>query len=132
METFTVLLAAAANFLCLFLFIALNRLDRTVNEERDLNDRRDENCRKAHMEAARCMDAANSLIAKLAENAAALSNRTNELERRLHCVEEDLEKIPVEEVKAETERLERFNDGIASIMSYGPDVPRLNKDAVTK
>lgn len=55
-----------------------------------------------------------------------------ELERRLHCVEEDLEKIPVEEAKAETERLERFNDGIASIMSYGPDVPRLNKDAVTK
>ena len=55
-----------------------------------------------------------------------------ELERRLHCVEEDLEKIPVEEVKAEAERLERFNDGIASIMGYGPDVPRLNKDAVTK
>lgn len=60
------------------------------------------------------------------------TSRLVELERRIGCVENDLEKIPVEEVKAEAERLERFNDGIASIMSYGPDVPRLNKDAVTK
>ena len=55
-----------------------------------------------------------------------------ELERRLHCVEEDLEKIPVEEVNAEMQRLELFNDGIANIMGYGPDVPKLNREAVKK
>ena len=53
-----------------------------------------------------------------------------ELERRLHCVEEDLEKIPVEEVNAEVQRLELFNDGIANIMGYGPDVPKLNKEVL--
>ena len=96
----------------------LRMLSKEQREEQDVGNRRDEAYRKA--------------IASMAQNLIDQRERMNELERRLHCVEEDLEKIPVEEVKAETERLERFNDGIASIMSYGPDVPRLNKDAVQK
>lgn len=63
---------------------------------------------------------------------ARLSRVQVELERRLHCVEEDLEKIPVEEVNAERERLERFNDGISNILSYGPEVPKLNKEAARR
>jgi hypothetical protein len=58
------------------------------------------------------------------------TTKLTELERRLHCVEEDLEKIPVEEVNAEVQRLELFNDGIANIMGYGPDVPKLNKEVL--
>jgi septal ring factor EnvC (AmiA/AmiB activator) len=96
----------------------LRMLSKDLREEQDVGNRRDNACRKA--------------IASMAQNLIDQRERMNELERRLGCVENDLEKIPVEEVNAEVQRLERFNDGIASIMGYGPDVPRLNKEAVKK
>lgn len=110
------LLALIISVLVLTAFCRMLTKDQT--EERGVNNRRD--------------DANRTALASLAQAIAEQRERMNELERRLGCVENDLEKIPVEEVKAEAERLERFNDGIASIMSYGPDVPRLNKDAVQK
>ena len=123
-------LACADFAFIIFLVLVMGRLNKEVNEERGVNDRRDEASRKAHMQAKGERDLHNDLIAKLTESAAFLSRRVDELERRLHCVEEDLEKIPVEEVNAEVQRLELFNDGIANIMGYGPDVPKLNKEVL--
>lgn len=134
MEILAIALASAAIILCLFLFVALSWLNKKVNEERDVNDRRDENYRTAHMQERSDLnehsERIDERIDRLTEKEAAMASRTDELERRLHCVEEDLEKIPVEEVNAEVQRLELFNDGIANIMGYGPDVPKLNKEVL--
>ena len=93
-------------------------LSKEIKEERGVNNRRD--------------DANRTALASLAQAIAEQRERMNELERRIGCVENDLGKIPVEEVNAERERLERFNDGISNILSYGPEVPKLNKEAVRR
>ena len=110
------LLALIISVLVLTAFCRMLTKDQT--EERGVNNRRDDANRKA--------------IAAMAQAIAEQRERMNELERRIGCVENDLEKIPVEEVNAERERLERFNDGISNILSYGPEGPKLNKEAVRR
>lgn len=53
------------------------------------------------------------------------------VDERMKAMEETLKDLPVEEITEENRRLKAFNDGVASIMSFGPDVPKLNKEGLT-
>lgn len=72
----------------------------------------------------RAVTSQNQQISNLALNLA-------RIDERLKAVEETLKDLPVEEITEENKRLKAFNDGVASIMAFGPDVPKLNKEGLT-
>ncbi len=51
-------------------------------------------------------------------------------DERMKAVEDTLKDLPIDEITEESKRLKDFNDGVASIMAFGPDVPRLNKEGL--
>lgn len=106
------------------------KLEQEVKGDRRLADKRLENV--------------NDSLGRLALSANTAEERMNGLDEKLTAVQEenillcdklaDLERqiaeLPITAMEEEAERMKAFNDGISEIMSFNPDVPKLNKDGL--
>lgn len=72
-------------------------------------------------------------ISATEERADALSELPGECERLSECCAElkkRLDELPVAQFEDEVGRMKAWNDGVDSILGYGPEVPKLNKEGL--
>ena len=100
-------------------------IDRRVKQQEELGDRRDDVLRTAIANLAR-------QAGELGDRYKELGDRYKELDEKLRALDGKIEELPTEEMEAEYRRLEAFNTGVQNILSFGPDVPKLNKDALQR
>lgn len=101
--------------------------DKEFRKEVALNDKRDAVTTKALASLASKTAWLNEELKK--ETTARLIAGT-EMEAKIDGLQEKLDKLPVAQFEDEVGRMKAWNDGVDSILSYGPDVPRLNKEGL--
>jgi hypothetical protein len=110
------------------------KLEHEAKLDRELNDRRDAANSKAlaHMATnfARMSDRLDGYCDENKKLREQLDAAEKKLEERLSEAEKRLEELPLAAMEEEAERMRAFNDGIGEIMSFNPDVPKLNKDGL--
>ena len=89
-------------------------LDRRMKQQEELSDRRS--------------DTFHTALANLAKTVCELDERISALDEKLQKLDGKIEELPTEQMEDEYRRLEAFNTGVQNILSFGPDVPKLNKD----
>lgn len=96
------------------------KLEQDQKDLRRLSDKRQENV--------------NEMLSEVALNHDRLEKQTMagfaEHDERLSAVEKTIAELPITAMEEEAERMKAFNDGISEIMSFNPDVPKLNKDGL--
>lgn len=107
--------------------VALRMLDKDASKEKELNDKRDAVTTKA---LANLVMKMNWIDEAQKEETAERMKAEAELRSKLDALQEKLDKLPVAQFEDEVGRMKAWNDGVDSILSYGPDVPRLNKEGL--
>ena len=93
-------------------------LDRRLKQQEKLSDRRS--------------DTFHTALANLAKTVCDLDEKINGVDERLTKLGGEFKELPKEEMEAEYQRLVSFNTGIQNIIGFGPDVPKLNKEALRR
>ena len=70
-------------------------------------------------------DKLNDYVAKLAKESAEFRGWCQDMQ-------EKFEKLPVAQMEEEVKRMNAWNDGVQSILNFGPEVPVLNKEGVKR
>ena len=91
-------------------------LDRRLKQQEELSDRRS--------------DTFHTAMANLAKTVCEVDERLSGVDERLTKLDGEFRELPKEEMEAEYQRLVSFNTGIQNIIGFGPDVPKLNKEAI--
>ena len=114
------------------------KLEQEVKESLRLADNRQENVNDSlgrlalsantdHEE----LKAAQERMINLDEKLAAVQGENILLRDKLADLEKQFAELPITAMEEEAERMKAFNDGISEIMSFNPDVPKLNKDGLS-
>ena len=61
-----------------------------------------------------------------------LARRFEDLNHRVKALEKDFSELPVDDLIKANEAEKLWNDGLQSIISYGQDVAKLNKEAIKR
>ena len=85
-------------------------------------------CMRREMEArkAECERKHDGVLTMLSD----MATKVGQLDGRCCELEEKYADLPVAQMEEEIKRMNAWNDGVDSILSYGPEVPRLNKEAI--
>lgn len=106
------------------------KLEQEVKEARRLADKRQENVNDSLGRLALAANTAEDRMIGLGEKLAAVQGENILLRDKLADLEKQIAELPITAMEEETERMKAFNDGISEIMSFNPDVPKLNKDGL--
>lgn len=113
------------------------KLEQEVKEARRLADKRLENVNDSLGRLALSantdreeLKAAQERMNGLNEKLAAVQEENILLRDKLADMEKQIAELPITAMEEEAERMKAFNDGISEIMSFNPDVPKLNKDGL--
>ena len=71
-------------------------------------------------------------LEKAEESLKGLSSRFEDINVRLKALEKDFSDLPVDDLIKANEAEKLWNDGLQSIISYGQDIARLNKEAIKR
>jgi chromosome segregation ATPase len=110
-------------------FFAL-KLEQEVKGDRRLADKRLENVNDSLGRLALGANTAEERMNDLVQKLAAVQGETILLRDKLADLEKQFAELPITAMEEEAERMKAFNDGISEIMSFNPDVPKLNKDGL--
>lgn len=113
------------------------KLEQEAKEARRLADKRQENVNDSLGRLALSantdreeLKAAQERMNGLNEKLAAVQGENILLRDKLADLEKQIAELPITAMEEEAERMKAFNDGISEIMSFNPDVPKLNKDGL--
>ena len=113
------------------------KLEQEGKEDRRLADKRQENVNDSlgRLSLAANTDreelkAAQEHMNGLNEKLTAVQEENILLRDKLADLERQIAELPITAMEEEAERMKAFNDGISEIMSFNPDVPKLNKDGL--
>lgn len=104
--------------------------EQEVKEARRLADKRQENVNDSLWRLALAADTAEERMNGMNEKLAAVQGENILLRDKLADLEKQIAELPITAMEEEAERMKAFNDGISEIMSFNPDVPKLNKDGL--
>ena len=110
-------------------YFALN-LEQEAKGDRRLADKRQENVNDSLGRLALSANTAEERMNDLNEKLAAVQGENILLRDKLADLEKQFAELPITAMEEEAERMKAFNDGISEIMSFNPDVPKLNKDGL--
>ena len=71
-------------------------------------------------------------LEKAEESLKGLSSRFEDINVRLKALEKDFSELPVDDLIKANEAEKLWNDGLQSIISYGQDIAKLNKEAIKR
>lgn len=71
-------------------------------------------------------------LEKAEESMKGLSSRFEDINVRLKALEKDFSELPVDDLIKANEAEKLWNDGLQSIISYGQDIAKLNKEAIKR
>ena len=71
-------------------------------------------------------------LEKSEESVKSLSSRFEDINVRLKALEKDFSELPVDDLIKANEAEKLWNDGLQSIISYGQDIAKLNKEAIKR
>jgi chromosome segregation ATPase len=106
------------------------KLEQEVKEARRLADKRLENVNDSLGRLSLAANTAEERMNGLNEKLAAVKEENILLRDKLADLERQIAELPITAMEEEAERMKAFNDGISEIMSFNPDVPKLNKDGL--
>ena len=113
------------------------KLEQEVRADRRLADKRQESVNDSLGRLAlgaskdrEELKAAQERMIGLNEKLAAVQGENILLRDKLADLEKQIAELPITAMEEEAERMKAFNDGISEIMSFNPDVPKLNKDGL--
>ena len=107
------------------------KLEQEVKESLRLADNRQENVNDSLGRLALSANTAEERMNDLNEKLAAVQGENILLRDKLADLEKQFAELPITAMEEEAERMKAFNDGISEIMSFNPDVPKLNKDGLS-
>ena len=106
------------------------KLEQEVKGDRRLADKRLENVNDSLGRLSLAANTAEERMNDLNEKLAAVQEENILLRDKLADLEKQIAELPITAMEEEAERMKAFNDGISEIMSFNPDVPKLNKDGL--
>lgn len=106
------------------------KLEQEVKEARRLADKRQENVNDSLGRLSLAANTAEERMNGLNEKLTAVQEENILLRDKLADLERQIAELPITAMEEEAERMKAFNDGISEIMSFNPDVPKLNKDGL--
>jgi chromosome segregation ATPase len=106
------------------------KLEQEVKGARRLAEKRQENVNDSLGRLALTANTAEERMNDLNEKLAAVQGENILLRDKLADLEKQIAELPITAMEEEAERMKAFNDGISEIMSFNPDVPKLNKDGL--
>lgn len=106
------------------------KLEQEVKEARRLADKRLENVNDSLGRLSLSANTAEERMNGLNEKLTAVQEENILLRDKLADLERQIAELPITAMEEEAERMKAFNDGISEIMSFNPDVPKLNKDGL--
>lgn len=106
------------------------KLEQEVKGDRRLADKRLENVNDSLGRLSLAANTAQERMNGLNEKLAAVQEENILLRDKLADLERQIAELPITAMEEEAERMKAFNDGISEIMSFNPDVPKLNKDGL--
>ena len=71
-------------------------------------------------------------LEKAEESVKGLARRFEDINDRVKALEKDFSELPVDDLIKSNEAEKLWNDGLRSIISYGQDIAKLNKEAVKR
>lgn len=71
-------------------------------------------------------------LEKSEESVKDLARRFEDINIRLKALEKDFSELPVDDLIKANEAEKLWNDGLQSIISYGQDIAKLNKEAIKR
>ena len=71
-------------------------------------------------------------LEKAEESVKGLASRFEDINGRLKALEKDFSELPVDDLIKANEAEKLWNDGLQSIISYGQDIAKLNKEAIKR
>lgn len=106
------------------------KLEQEVKGDRRLADKRLENVNDSLGRLSLAANTAQEHMNGLNEKLTAVQEENILLRDKLADLERQIAELPITAMEEEAERMKAFNDGISEIMSFNPDVPKLNKDGL--
>lgn len=130
------ILAITASAMCVLLMIRNNRgydrlLDIVSGMLKNLGKVAED---VVHMQAdiANLYDLRKENLEKAEESVKGLSSRFEDINGRVKALEKDFSELPVDDLIKANEAEKLWNDGLQSIISYGQDIAKLNKEAIKR
>ena len=130
------ILAITASVMCMILMIRNNRgYDRLLdivsgmlkNLGKVAND-----VVQMQADIANLYDLRKENLEKAEESVKGLDRRFEDINVRLKALEKDFSELPVDDIIKANEAEKLWNDGLQSIISYGQDIAKLNKEAIKR
>lgn len=71
-------------------------------------------------------------LEKTEEAVKGIARRFEDMNSRVEALEKDFSELPVDDIIKANEAEKLWNDGLQSIISYGQDIAKLNKEAIKR
>ena len=130
------ILAITASAMCVLLMIRNNRgydrlLDIVSGMLKNLG-KVAEDVVQMQADIANLYDLRKENLEKAEESVKGLSSRFEDINVRLKALEKDFSELPVDDIIKANEAEKLWNDGLQSIITYGQDIAKLNKEAIKR
>ena len=130
------ILAITASVMCVLLMIRNNRgydriLDIVSGMLKNLG-KVAEDVVQMQADIANLYDLRKENLEKAEESVKVLASRFEDINVRLKALEKDFSELPVDDLIKANEAEKLWNDGLQSIISYGQDIAKLNKEAIKR
>ena len=130
------ILAITTSVMCVFVLIRNNRgydrlMDIVSGMLKNLG-KVAEDVVQMQADIANLYDLGKENLEKAEKSVKGLARRFEEINVRLKALEKDFSELPVDDLIKSNEAEKLWNDGLQSIISYGQDIAKLNKEAIKR
>ena len=130
------ILAITTSVMCVFVLIRNNRgydrlMDIVSGMLKNLG-KVAEDVVQMQADIANLYDLGKENLEKAEESVKGLARRFEDINARLKALEKDFSELPVDDIVKTNEAEKLWNDGLRSIISYGQDIAKLNKEAIKR
>ena len=130
------ILAITAPVMCVFVLIRNNRgydrlLDIVSGMLKNLG-KVAEDVVQMQADIANLYDLRKENLEKTEESVKGIARRFEDMNSRVEALEKDFSELPVDDIIKANEAEKLWNDGLQSIISYGQDIAKLNKEAIKR
>lgn len=130
------ILAITASVMCVLLMIRNNRgYDRLLNIVSGMLKNLGkvaEDVVQMQADIANLYNLRKENLEKSEESVKGLASRFEDINVRLKALEKDFSELPVDDLIKANEAEKLWNDGLQSIISYGQDIAKLNKEGIKR
>ena len=130
------ILAITASVMCVFVLIRNNRgydrlLDIVSGMLKNLG-KVAEDVVQMQADIANLYDLRKENLEKTEESVKGIARRFEDMNSRVEALENDFSELPVDDIIKANEAEKLWNDGLQSIITYGQDIAKLNKEAIKR